>query len=761
MATDAAPEANAAPGGASVLGRPWPPYAVRRLLARVPAKYLGLLPLVTVVLLSFGMNAWRVGQAGWGNTYYAAAVRSMTLSWSNFFFGAFDPGGFITVDKPPAFLWAGALSARLFGYSTWSILLPSAVAGAATVGLLWLIVRRTFGTTAATLAALALALTPISVAVDRLNLPEPFYLLALVGAAGAVLRSLEARRWWWWSALAGLLVGLAFNSKMLAGWIPGPAFVLAILVGWAGPWRAALRPSLGRLAVLGAVTLLASASWMLVVDRWPEDSRPYIGGSTDNTVQDLVLGYNGFSRVDGEDQGFNRNRGRAAQPGRDGGQPPAPNGARPPGPIGPPPPGVIPQPPPGGNPGAPGGAGGANGPGGIIAGTPGTWRMFDAANGGQIAWLIPFALIGAVWSAFVWRGDAMRRAAVVLFAGWVLLHAGVFSYAEGIYHSYYTVALAPGIAALAGINAVAAIEAVRRHRAWLVVIGIAVAVTVLVQLDVVGRQPEFFGWLRPYVVTGAIVGGGVLALATFWRRVPLPAGMGIALAALLLLPGGWSLSEASQSSLNASLPQAGPRQGAAGRTFGSQAFDDGTDRIAEWLRAHNDDSTRWDLAVTSAQTGSTLIARHSLSVMALGGFSGRDQTITVDDFAAIVARGDVRYVSTDTAGVPGPPPNAQPAPGTPGGSVGPGTTPPRLGPNGAPVPGGVPPGARPGVTPRTPQPQSQQPTPGVVPRGGGPNAIMNAVRSACAPVRDPDLPQRYRTSLYDCAGKAEALAAAD
>ena len=189
---------------------------------RIDARWLPWLALVGVVALSFVAQRLVALRAGYGNTYYAAAVRSMTLSWKNFFFGAFDPGGFITVDKPPVFLWVGALSARIFGYSTWSMLLPSAFAGAASVGLLWLIVRRYFGTTAATIAGLVLALTPISVAVNRLNLPEPFMILALVGAAGATLQSLESRRWWAWTALAGCLVGVAFNTKMLAAWIPGP-----------------------------------------------------------------------------------------------------------------------------------------------------------------------------------------------------------------------------------------------------------------------------------------------------------------------------------------------------------------------------------------------------------------------------------------------------------------------------------------------------------------------------------------------------------
>ena len=359
---------------AKVFGRQSPVERART----IPALSWHFVALAGVVLLALALNAWGLSKAGYGNTYYAAAVRSMTMSWKNFFFGAFDPGGFITVDKPPAFLWVGALSARIFGYSTWSILLPSAIAGAASVGLLWLIVRRYFGSTAATIAGLVLALSPISVAVNRLNLPEPFLILALIGAAGAVLRSLESRRWWAWTALAGFLVGVAFNTKMLDAWIPGPALALALVVGVRTISRTSARQLLARLAVLGVVTLVVSASWMLVADAWPASARPYIGGSTDNTVLDLALGYNGFSRVDGDNHiggGGPRpafNTGQALRPpdGIDGGQaqppdgPPAlqdgrvaPGGVQ--GPTGQAPPRGTTSP------------GGFQGAGGIIAGIPG------------------------------------------------------------------------------------------------------------------------------------------------------------------------------------------------------------------------------------------------------------------------------------------------------------------------------------------------------------------------------------------------------
>ena len=702
---------------------------------------------VGVVLLSLALNAWGLSKVGYGNTYYAAAVRSMTLSWKNFFFGAFDPGGFITVDKPPAFLWVGALSARIFGYSTWSILLPSSLAGAASVGLLWLIVRRYFGLMAATIAGLVLALSPISVAVNRLNLLDPFLILVLIGAAGAVIRSLESRRWWAWTALAGFLVGVAFNTKMLGGWIPGPALALALVVGVPTISRTSARSLLARLAVLGAVTIVASASWMVIVDAWPASDRPYIGGSTDNTVLDLALGYNGFGRVDGEDQ----LGGGGARPGpniNQGQRPPAvPSGGQAQGPDGQPV-----QPGAQGVPGGQGSLGGFRGAGGIIAGIPSLFRMFDDANGGQIGWLLPFALGGGLIGLWSWRRDPVRRAFAVLFLGWILLYGGIFSYAQGIYHSYYTSAMAPGVAALVGVGTVTVASAVRRDRRWLLAVIGLVGVTVWTQLQIAGRTPDFYGWVRPLTVAIALAGVATVVALTV-RRLPVASGLMLSVAGLLLLPAAWSLSASANASLNATLPQAGPQEGASGQTFGSQAFDDGTPELAAWLKAHNADDAKWQLVVSSSQNGSRLIAQYGVSVMALGGFSGRDNTISVAGFADLVSSGSVRYVLVGQGGG-----NGGGAPGRVLPSAGAGG---RL--NGAPSSvGGVFPGAGAADQPTVPGGGGQQ---GTSPAGfggaatSGPNAVMSAAQSACTPVSDQSLPARYQGVLYDCAGKADAIRA--
>jgi 4-amino-4-deoxy-L-arabinose transferase-like glycosyltransferase len=634
--------------------------AGRRTLiaATIRADQLRWLPCVAVVLLSLGLNTWSLSVAGYGNTYYAAAVRSMTMSWTNFFFGSFDPGGFITVDKPPVFLWVGALSARIFGYSTWSLLLPSSIAGATSVGLLWLIVRRYFGILAATTAGLALALSPVSVVVNRLNLPEPFLILALIGAAGAVLQSIESRRWWAWTACAGFLVGVAFNTKMLAAWIPGPALAAALVFASPDLSWATGRNLLARLAILGVVTFVVSSSWLLVVDAWPPPDRPYIGSSTNNTVFDLALGYNGFARVAG-----------------DGGGP---------------------------------GPGAVSGPGGIFGGVPGPLRMFDDANGGQIGWLLPFAIGGGLVAIWSWRADPTRRAGALMLLGWIVLYGAIFSFAQGTFHAFYSSAMAPAIAALVGIGAAGLSSALGRDRRWLIVVIGLVGVTVWTQLQIADRTPDFYGWVRPLTILTALAGMVAVVILTLRGR-PVAGAVALSVAGLLLLPAAWSLSAAANASLNATLPQAGPQQGFGGRTFGSQAFDDGTAELASWLRSHTDANATWQLVVPNSQNGSRLIAQYGLSVMSLGGFLGRDDTISVVRFADLAASGSVRYVL--------------------------------LGPQARAGGGGF---------------RRSFPGAAGIPVSG-PSAVLSAVGAACNPVRAGSLPARYRDVLYDCAGSAAAI----
>lgn len=644
--------------------------------------------LAAVTLLSLGLNSWALSLNGLGNQYYAAAARSMATDWRLFFFASLDQGGFISVDKPPVQLWIEALSARLFGVSTWSLLLPSAVAGAASVALLWAVVRRRFGVPAATVAGLVLALTPVSVAVNRLNLPEPFFILFLVAAAWAVLRSFDARQPWRWVVGAGVLVGLAFNTKMLAAFIPVPALGLALLVGTAR-WRDRLLRGLAFVVT----TLVVSASWMVVVDLVPSSARPYVGGSTDDTVWDLVLGYNGFGRITG---GASSGGGPAGGFGGAGG--------------------------PGG-----GGFGAMGGAGGVMGGGPGAGRLFGDALGGQIAWLLPLAVVGLGLAAWAWRRDRERRAAVVLWGGWLALYAVVFSMAGGTFHAYYTSAMAPAVAALVGMGAAALLLLVRRQPGWLALAGAAVVLTAALGVGIAGRQPAFETWARPVAVAVVALGlAGLVGAVALRRRRVVAGALAVAFAGLLVLPGAWSAAESTAPVLNATLPQAGPRTGTAGSTFGS-ASSAGDPDLAAYLRARHTTET-WDLVVSSAQIASGLIADEDVAVLAVGGFMGSDPTLTVDGFAELVRTGQVRFVLVAN-GTAGGPMVTGGAGGGPGGGAGGG-------------PGGGGPG------------------------GGGSSAsrVLAAARSACvavpATVDGVTLPSAYVGSLYDCAGAADALAAA-
>jgi len=289
-------------------------------------------PLAGVLAVAAALFLWHLSASGWSNTYYAAAAKAGSVSWKAWFFGSIDPGSFITVDKPPLSLWAMGLSARVFGWSSFSMLLPQALAMLGAVALLHATVRRAFGSTAGLLAAGALALTPVTVAIARVNNPDALLVLLLVLSAWLTMRAIESGRGKH-LAWAGAVVGLAFMTKMLQGWMIVPALASAYLL--AGPPRLLVR--LRQLAVAGVAMVAVSAAWPVAVSLWPADSRPYIGGSEDGSVWNLILGYNGLGRLFGE------------------------------------------------------GAGGGGGAG--FGGTAGLWRMFNEQVGGQAAWLLPLAAV--------------------------------------------------------------------------------------------------------------------------------------------------------------------------------------------------------------------------------------------------------------------------------------------------------------------------------------------------------------------------------
>jgi 4-amino-4-deoxy-L-arabinose transferase-like glycosyltransferase len=474
--------------------------AVRRLMRQVTWPRVSLLLLLAVTA---GLYLWNLGASGWANSFYSAAVEAGARSWKAFLFGSFDSSNFITVDKPPASLWVMDLFARVFGVNAWSILVPQALEGVAAVGVLYATVRRRFGHAAGLISGAVLALTPIAALMFRFNNPDALLVLLLVGSAYALTRALEAGRTRW-LVLAGALIGFGFLTKMMGAFLVLPGFAAVYLLAAPVP----VRRRLLQLVAAGLSVLVAGGWWVALVSLWPAADRPYIGGSTDNSVLNLIFGYNGFGRVTGNETGS-----------------------------------VV-----------AGGGGTAS-----AWGPTGLFRMFNDTFGSQASWLIPAALIlcgGLLWLR--WRAPRTdgKRAAALLWGSWLVVTALVFSFAEGIIHPYYTVALAPAIGALVGIGGVE----LWRHRDRLAARGllaVALASTAIWAFVLLGRSPDWMPWLAPTVLVAGLLIAGVL-LAPPVKSVAV-AGLlaGCVLATALAAPAAYALDTVATPHSGA-IPTAGP-----------------------------------------------------------------------------------------------------------------------------------------------------------------------------------------------------------
>jgi 4-amino-4-deoxy-L-arabinose transferase-like glycosyltransferase len=476
---------------------------------------LGLLTLTAILYL------WDLTRNGWANDFYAAAVQAGTKSWRAFFFGSFDQSNFITVDKTPGSLWIMEISGRIFGFSQWSMLAPQALEGVASVLLLYAAVKRWFGPPAGLIAGLVLALTPVAVLMFRFNNPDALLVLLMTAAAYTLVRAIENGRTKW-LVFTGLLLGFAFLAKMLQAFLVVPGFAVAYL--WAGPPRLGRR--IWQTVLMGAGIIVGAGWWILAAELTPAADRPYFGGSTNNNILQLAIGYNGLGRLTGDETGS-----IGAGNGRGGG-----------------------------------------GQGASFGGATGILRLFHSEFGGQISWLLPAALISLAAMLWVSR-RAVRtdrtRAAALLWGGWVLVTGLVFSYMSGIIHPYYMVALAPGIAALVGIGAMALWQARLgpEKPAGRIAAASGIAVSAGWAYILLNRTPNWLPWLRWVVVVAGVaaavlvlagprlagLGGsrrGRLALAT----VPL----GLALVAGLAGPTAYALDTVNSAHTGA-IPSAGPQ----------------------------------------------------------------------------------------------------------------------------------------------------------------------------------------------------------
>ena len=595
-------------------------------------------PALIGLLVATGvLYLWGLGASGWANSFYSAAVQAGSESWKAFFFGSSDAASSITVDKTPLSLWPMALSVRLFGLSSWSILVPQALMGVATVGLLHRLVRRTTGSPAAGLIAGAtMALTPVAVLMFRFNNPDAMLTLLMVGAAGATLKAIDSSgrddghpvRW---LSLGGALVGLAFLTKMLQAFLVLPALAIAYLLFARTSWG----KRLGHLLVAFGTMLLAGGWWIAIVELWPASSRPYIGGSQDNSILELTLGYNGLGRLSGNETGSV-------------------------------------------------GGGGAGGTGNW--GATGLFRLFNTEIGGQIAWLLPAALVLGVAALWFGRRQNHLRAALTLWLTWLLVTALTFSFMAGIFHAYYTVALAPAIAALVGIGA----WVLWQHRTSYAATGVLAFTTALTSVFgfyLLDRADGFVPWLKWVVLVV-----GLVAALTLAGVGHLPRKIALAVAATALVtglagPAAYAVSTASTPHTG-SIPSAGPTtaggmgggpggaggprgggqfgappaqgqtQGQPGTTQGGATqtaptgggggmgglLNGSTSSAAVTALLQNDaDSYTWAAAAVGANNAAGYQLASEEPVMAIGGFNGSDPSPTLAQFEKYVADGQIHY----------------------------------------------------------------------------------------------------------------------
>ncbi len=594
----------------------------RMMTSARAGRWLEALALPAVSAFAAVLYLFNLAVSGYANAYYSMAAQAASLNWTAWFFGSLDPANFITLDKPPLSTMAMGLSVRLFGLSSWSILLPEALAGVATVALLFVAVRRYFGTLAATIAAIVAALTPAAVLIFRYNNPDALLTLLLVASAYCFMRALEAGRLRWVIA-AALLVGLGFNTKYLQAYLVLPAFALTYFI--AAPGGVVRR--FGHLLLAFVTVLVSSFWWIAVVELTPAAARPFIGGSTTNSALELVFGYDGLQRI----FGFLGLDGRFGAPG------------------------------------------GGAGPGAGFSGEPGLLRLFNSEFGGQAGWLLPAALIALIVGLLIRRRAArtdLRRAAFLMWGGWLLVTALVFSLMGGIVHSYYAVALAPAIGALVGAGAVE-LWALRRAggnaglAATLTLAG-ALTATALLAAFFLARTPDFAPWLIPLVLVAAAIADLGLLLPEVSPGLAAAAAV-VGLAAMLIGPAAYA-AVTINTAYSGGDPQPGPVATTAfgagpgirggplgGLAAGVQAgAGQANNQLITYLEANKGNAT-WLVAVASSNEAAPIQLATGDAVMAVGGFNGSDQALTVEQLQAYVASGQLRYflVSAGGFGAPG------------------------------------------------------------------------------------------------------------
>ncbi|OHU26750.1 ArnT family glycosyltransferase [Mycobacteroides chelonae] len=557
--------------------------------------FAAILLTITVVYL------WDISHNGWSNTFYAAAVQSGSESWKAWFFGSFDPQNYVTVDKPAGGLWLMGLSARIFGFSSASMLIPQAILAIVSAALIRATVRRQAGPSAGLLAAALFALIPVVSVMFRHSNPDAPMVFGMVVAAYFTTRAIDSERSRsaaGWLALAGVGIGFAFLCKTLEGLLVAPALLLAYLVSAKWPWKTTLMHLLGAAGAL----LAASGWWMAAVALTPAASRPYVDNSTDNSEWTLAVGYNGLDRLLGDNSN---------------------------------------------------GMGGGRGSGPSFSGTPGIFRLFQDTQADHIAWLLPTAFIALILGLVIvsrtpqtagWLGRLRTitthpaGAGLVLWGTWMVSNYVILSYMAKQFHPYYTSAMAPAIAGSLAIGTVL----LWRHRSERIgkfgLSAFTLSATVMAFV-LLRRIPTWLPWLRWLLLIGGIVAAVALALGALERNARLRYAIA-ALALAVSLGGSLAFTIANVTTPKVGgLSTSGPAI-ANEEKFGGQAPTPLDPALAALIK---DSGARWPVATTNTRTAAPIQLETNAPVMAIGGFSGRDNPITLQQFIDYTQDGTVQF----------------------------------------------------------------------------------------------------------------------
>lgn len=638
------------------------------LFRRAPGEPAWINPAIAAMMVvAATLYVWNLTISGYGNSFYAATVRAGSSSWTSMLFGSLDANNGITVDKPPAAYWIPSLFARVFGFSSLTVLLPQALMGIATVWVLFLAVRRTNGKIAGLVAGSALTLTPVAVMMFRFNNPDAMLTLCLVLGAYFTIRAIQSDRTVrfasaGWMLAAGLILGLAFLVKMLQGFMTIPALVVAFAIAAQVGWLRRIRD----VVVAGIGVCLPVGAYAAVFAWWPEGSRPYMAGTESNSFWELVMGYNGLARIFGDSGGAGAPGGAGDQAAETAGGGAA-DGA------------------------AAGGAPGGGGPGGtMFGGDVGVFRMFNSAFGAEISWLIPAAviiLVAGFWLTRRARRTDATRAALIVWGGWLIVNAGVFSFMEGTIHPYYVVVLSPAVAAIVGIG-VAEFWRGRRNSVTRRTAALALLATVIWSFALMQREaPDWLPWVR-WVL---LIGGSVTSVLIFLGRGRPGTGSvrrgAAVLAVAALVFGGlgsaaWTLAtvgNAHSGSIPTSGPSAagesgmgqgagGPQNGAGGQGQGDgQGSQDqaaqqagqgqstqpdggangggigGEESNSELTDLLKNAGTEYSAATVGATSAASYMLSSDTEVLDIGGWMGSDPYPTLDEFTSMVDEGRIRY----------------------------------------------------------------------------------------------------------------------